>query len=158
MTPMPLWLSRNHTQLTMYICRPLQYDCTSRWPSELVLVALRSIVVSLLFVLVTMERFWFRYGLFTRTVIWWIKQSKNGKSSQVFCFKLLKDGNLLCEALVQNCSDLSHIFAEATINQILFWNRTVKTLHSFHRNNINKVCHTECKNTLFFKTIPRSDV
>ena len=42
-----------------------------------------------------------------------MKQSKNGKSSQIFCFKLLKDGNLPCEALVQNCSDLSHIFAES---------------------------------------------
>ena len=27
---------------------------------------------------------------------------KNSKSSQILCFKLLKDGNLLCEALVQN--------------------------------------------------------
>ena len=42
-----------------------------------------------------------------------MKQPKNGKSSQIFCFKLLKDGSLLCEALVQNCSDLSHIFAES---------------------------------------------
>ena len=42
-----------------------------------------------------------------------MKQCKNGKSSQIFCFKILKDGNLLCEALVQNCSDLSHIFAES---------------------------------------------
>ena len=42
-----------------------------------------------------------------------MKQRKNGKSSQIFCFKLLKDGNLLCEALVQNCSDLSHIFTES---------------------------------------------
>ena len=36
-----------------------------------------------------------------------MKQRKNGKSSQIFCFKLSKDGNLLFEALVQNCSDLS---------------------------------------------------
>ena len=56
-----------------------------------------------------------------------MKQRKNGKSSQLCCFKLMKDGNLLCEALVQNCSDLSHIFAESRINQILFRNRTVKT-------------------------------
>ena len=28
----------------------------------------------------------------------------------------LKDGNLLCEALVQNCNDLSHIFTESRIN------------------------------------------
>ena len=32
-----------------------------------------------------------------------MKQRKNVKGSQIFCFKLLKDGNLLCEALVQNC-------------------------------------------------------
>ena len=38
----------------MYICRPFQYDCMSRWPYELVLV---SVVVSLRCVLVTMERF-----------------------------------------------------------------------------------------------------
>ena len=37
-----------------------------------------------------------------------------------FVFKLLKDGNLLCEALVQNCRDLSHIFAESRINRVLF--------------------------------------
>ena len=42
-----------------------------------------------------------------------MKQRKNGKSSQIFYFKLLKDGNLLCEALVKNYSDLSHIFAES---------------------------------------------
>ena len=30
-----------------------------------------------------------------------MKQHKNGKSSQIFCFKLLKDGNLLCEAMLQ---------------------------------------------------------
>ena len=60
-----------------------------------------------------------------------MKQRKNGKSSQIFCFKLLKDGNLLCEALVQNCSDVSHIFAESRINRVLFRNRTVKTLHPF---------------------------
>ena len=59
-----------------------------------------------------------------------MKQRKNGKSSQIFCFNLLKDGNLLCEALVQNCS-LSHIFAESRINHVLFRNRTVKTLHPF---------------------------
>ena len=29
------------------------------------------------------------------------EQRKNGKSSQIFCFKLLKDGNLLCEAMLQ---------------------------------------------------------
>ena len=46
-----------HTRLTMYICRPFQYDCTSRWPYELVLVALRSVKVSLRCVLVTMEMF-----------------------------------------------------------------------------------------------------
>ena len=85
----------------------------SRWPYELVLVALRSVVVSLQCVLVTMERFQFRSGLSTRTIIWLMKQRKNGKSSQIFCFKLLKDGNLLCEALVKNYSDLSHIFAES---------------------------------------------
>ena len=45
-----------HTRLTMYICRPFQYDCKSRWPYELVLVALRSVVVSLRCVLVRMER------------------------------------------------------------------------------------------------------
>ena len=60
-----------------------------------------------------------------------MKQRKNGKSSQIFCFKLLKDGNLLCEALVQNCSDLSYIFAESRIIRFLFRNRTVKTLHPF---------------------------
>ena len=38
-----------------------------------------------------------------------MKKRTNGKRSQIFCFKLLKDGNLLCEALVQNCSDY-HIF------------------------------------------------
>ena len=45
-----------------YIYRPFQYDCTSMWPYELVLVALRSVVVSLRCVLVTMEiliPFWF---------------------------------------------------------------------------------------------------
>ena len=62
-----------------------------------------------------------------------MKQRKNGKSSQIFCFKLLKDGNLLCEAPVQNCSDLSHTFAESRINWVLFRNRTVKTLHPFQR-------------------------
>ena len=60
-----------------------------------------------------------------------MKQRENGKSSQIFCFKLLKDGNLLCEALVQNYSDLSHIFAESRKNRVLFRNRTVKTLHPF---------------------------
>ena len=135
--PLKVWKSvvqiknnlQKHTQLTMYICRPFQYDCALRWPYEIVLVALRSVVVSLRCVLVTMKRFWFRSGLSTRTVIWWMKQRKNGKSSQICCFKLLKDGNFLCEALVQNCSDLSHIFAESRINRILFRNRTVKTLH-----------------------------
>ena len=104
----------------MYICRPFQYDCTSRWPYEVVLVALQSVVVSLRCVLVTMERFLFHSGLSTRTVIWWMKQRKKGKSSQIFCFNLLKDGHLLCKALVQNCSDLSHIFAESRINRVLF--------------------------------------
>ena len=56
-----------------------------------------------------------------------MKQRKNGKSSQICCFKLSKDGNLLCEALAQNCSDLSHIFTESRINRVLFRNRIVKT-------------------------------
>ena len=60
-----------------------------------------------------------------------MKQRKNGKISQIFCFMLLKDGNLLCEAVVQNFSDLSHIFADSRINRVLFRNRTVKTLHPF---------------------------
>ena len=60
-----------------------------------------------------------------------MKQRKNGKILQVFCFKLLVDGNLLCEALAQNCSDLSFIFAESRLNRGLFRNRTVKTLHPF---------------------------
>ena len=134
----------------MYICKPFQYDCTSRWPYELVVVALRSVVVSLRCVLVTMERFLFRSSLSTRTVIWWMKQRKNGKSSQMCCFKRLKDGNLLCEALVQNCSDLSHIFVESRINRNLFRNRTEKTLHPFAMLN--------AKIPYFLKTIPRSDV
>ena len=92
---------------------------------------LRSVVVSLRCVLVTVERFRFRSGLSTRTVIWWINQSKNCKISQIFCFKLSKDGNLLCDALVQNGSGLSHIFAESRINRVSFRNRTVKTLHPF---------------------------
>ena len=62
-----------------------------------------------------------------------MKQRKNGKISQIFCFKLLKYGNLLCEALIQNCSDLSYIFAESRQNQVLFRNRTVKTLHPFQK-------------------------
>ena len=37
-----------------------------------------------------------RSGLSTRTVIWWMKQRTNDKNSHIFCFKLLKDGNLLC--------------------------------------------------------------
>ena len=49
-----------------------------------------------------------------------MKQRKNSKISQIFCFKLLKDGNLLCEALVQNCNDLSHIFGESRINRVCF--------------------------------------
>ena len=57
-----------------------------------------------------------------------MKQRKNGKSSQTFCFMLLKDRNLLCEARVQKCRDLSHIFVESRINRVLFRNRTVKTL------------------------------
>ena len=52
--------------------------------------------------------------------IWWMKQCRNGNISQIFCFKLLKDRNLLCEALVQNCGNLSHIFAESGINRVLF--------------------------------------
>ena len=60
-----------------------------------------------------------------------MKQRENGKSSQIFCFKLLEDGNLPYEALVKNCSDLSHIFAKSRINRVLFRNRTVKTLHPF---------------------------
>ena len=36
----------------------------------------------------------------------------------VCCFKILKDGNLIGEALVQNCSDLSHIFADSRINRV----------------------------------------
>ena len=40
-------LSHEHTRLTMHICRPFQYHCTSRWPYESEFVALRSIVVSL---------------------------------------------------------------------------------------------------------------
>ena len=62
-----------------------------------------------------------------------MKQRKNGKSSQIFCVKLLKDGNFLGEILVQNCSDLSHIFAESRINRALFRNRTVKSLHPFQK-------------------------
>ena len=121
-----------HTRLTMYIYRPFQYNCTSRWPYELVFVALRSVVVSLRCVLVTMpmERFWFRSGLSRRTFIWWMKQGKTGKISQTFWFKLSKDGNLLCDALVQNCSGVSHIFTESKIKVgVSFRNRTVKTLH-----------------------------
>ena len=64
-----------HTWLTMYISRPFQYDCTSRCPYELVLVALWSVVVYLRCVLV-MERFWLCSGLSTRTVIWGMKQHK----------------------------------------------------------------------------------
>ena len=60
-----------------------------------------------------------------------MKQHNNGKGSQIFCFKLSKDGNLLCDAFVHNCSDLSHIFAESRIKRVLFRNRTVKPLHPF---------------------------
>ena len=60
-----------------------------------------------------------------------MKQRKTGKISHIFCFKLSKDGNLLCDALVQNCSGLSHIFAESRINRVSFRNRIVKTLHPF---------------------------
>ena len=60
-----------------------------------------------------------------------MKQHKYAKSSQIFRFKLSKDGNLLCEALVRNCSDLSCIFAESRIIQVLFRNRSVKTLYPF---------------------------
>ena len=77
-----------------------------------------------------------------RTVIWWIKLCKNGKVSQIFCFKILKDRNLLCEALVQNCSDLSHIFADSRINRFVS-NITISI----------EVCHAECKNNVSF--IPR---
>ena len=35
-----------HTRLTMYYIRPFQYDCTSRWLYVLVLVALRSVLVT----------------------------------------------------------------------------------------------------------------
>ena len=50
--------NRDDTLITPgYICRPFQYDCTSRWTYELVLVALRSVVVCLQCVLVMMERF-----------------------------------------------------------------------------------------------------
>ena len=45
-----------------------------------------------------------------------MKQGKNGHILQIFCFKILKDRNLLREALVQNCSDLSHIFADSRIS------------------------------------------
>ena len=58
-------------------------------------------------------------------------QRKNGKISQIFCFKLSKDGNLLCDALVQNCSGRSHICFESRINWVSFQNRTVKTVHPF---------------------------
>ena len=60
-----------------------------------------------------------------------MKQRKNGKILQIFCFKLSKDGNSLCDALVQNCSGLSHNFAESRINRVSFRNRTVKTLYPF---------------------------
>ena len=36
----------DHTRLTIYYIRPLQYDCTSRWLYALVLVALRSVLVT----------------------------------------------------------------------------------------------------------------
>ena len=52
-----------------------------------------------------------------------MKQGKNGKSLQIFCFKLSKDGYLLCEVLVQNCNDLSNIFTESRINRVSFRNR-----------------------------------
>ena len=42
-----------------------------------------------------------------------MKQRNIGKISHIFCFKLSKEGNVLCDALVQNCSGLSHIFAES---------------------------------------------
>ena len=45
--------------------------------------------------------------------------------------KRLKDGHLLCEGLVQNCNDLSHIFTESRINRVLFRDRTVKTVHPY---------------------------
>ena len=51
--------------------------------------------------------------------------------SLLYCFKLLKDGNLLSEALVQNCSDLPHILDESRINRVSFRNRTVNTQHPF---------------------------
>ena len=80
--------------------------------------------------------------LFTLIPLWFVhenshlKQRENGKSSQIFCFKLLKDGTLLCEALIQNCSDLSHIFAESRINRILFRKRTERLYIHFKRNSI----------------------
>ena len=36
-----------------------------------------------------------------------MKQRKTGKISQIFCFKLSKDGNVLFDALVQNCHKFS---------------------------------------------------
>ena len=51
-----------------------------------------------------------------------MKQRKTGKISHIFCFKLSNEGNFLCEALVQNCIGLSHIFAESRM--VSFRNRT----------------------------------
>ena len=77
-----------------------------------------------------------------------MKQCKNGKSSQIFCFKLLKEGHLLCEALVQNCSDLSHIFAESGFVS----KQNCKDSTSISNVTMSiEVCHAECKNTVFFK-------
>ena len=39
-----LW--HDHTRSTMYYIKPFQYDCTSRWLYVLVLVALRSVLVT----------------------------------------------------------------------------------------------------------------
>ena len=117
-----------HTQLTMYICRPFQYDCTSR-PYELVLVALQSVVVSLQCVLVTMERFWFCSGLSTRTVIWWMKQRKNGRVHRHFVLSFRRTE--ICYVRLLSRIVMTYIFAESRINRVLFRNRTVKPVHPF---------------------------
>ena len=33
----------NHTWLTVYICRPFYYDCTSRWPYEYIYISIGGI-------------------------------------------------------------------------------------------------------------------
>ena len=98
------------------------------WPYEVELVALRSVVVSFAICV--------GYDGKVSIPLWFVHEDsqnkvKNGKISQIFCFKVLKDGNLLCEALVQNCSDLSHISADSRINRVSLRNRTVKTLCPF---------------------------